>query len=374
MELVFTGEFPPMVGGIGRYVHSRCKHPPRDGLRVLAPRSTGAAEWDAASGLDVVRFPFRHGSSLSLRVRQVLWAQAALASQRGLHDLRLVTACHVFPFAWAATRARRRPRVAVFCHGAELMRSMLSRTARLIYRNTMARCDTYICNSPLTADTMIQQGWDRTRIVLIPPTVDASRFVPGLDGSKFRNAWTEHGRWGPVLLTVCRLDDIGKGIDQVLRVVARLRPNYPEIRYVLVGDGPARTTYEAMARELGIAENVIFAGRVSDADLPLCYAACDAFILMSRIVPDVGYYEGFGIVYLEAMACGKPVIVSSEAGFRDFVHDGETGLLVDPKRPDEIERACLDLLRDPTRAAQMGSRAVSFAQRPPDWSPLERLQ
>jgi len=244
---------------------------------------------------------------------------------------------------------------------------------RWVFRNTFPQVDLYIANSLMTADTLVSYGCDRSRIRVIPPPVDADRFRPGLDGSALRRQWTEDGAAGPVLLTVCRLDDVGKGIDTVFQVLPRLKERFPEIRYVVLGGGPSREKYERMARELGVDRHVIFAGRISDAELPLCYAACDVFLLLSRRVPTLGYYEGFGIVYREAMACGKPVIVSKEAGFRDYVTHGEDALLVKPTDLEEVRQACTDLLENPAAAASMGERARGFASRRTDWSPLNEF-
>lgn len=375
MELVFTGEFPPVRGGVGSYVYARCKQPPADGLRVLAAEAPGDRDWDQSSRLDIRRFRYRFGESLMLRARQARWASAALEVELRQTTFRLVTANVIWPFGWVATRQKNRGhRVAMFCHGAELLRAMLSAPARWLYRHAMPLVDRYIANSPQTADILVSHGWDRARIRVIPPPIDSTRFHPDLDGSALRSHWTEGGTRGPVLLTVCRHDDLGKGIDVMLSVIMQLRERFPDIRYILVGDGPLRPRYEKMASDLGLEEHVVFLSRVGHEDLPRCYAACDVFVLMSRRVPEVGYCEGFGIVYREAMACGKPVIVSKHAGFRDYVVDGETGLLADPTRVDEIARTCADILGDPARAARMGERSVQFATMPADWSTLDELR
>jgi phosphatidylinositol alpha-1,6-mannosyltransferase len=374
MELVFSGEYPPMKGGIATYIHSRCRQPPGDGLRLLAAEVGGGRAWDESSGIDTRRFSYRHGRSLPLRARQAGWATAALHDELRRDRYRLVTANIIWPFGWAASlRKRRDHRVAVFCYGAELLRASLSGATRWIYRQAMASVDRYIAVSNMTADVLLSHGWDRDRIRVIPPPINTSSYHPGIDGSSLRDRWTQQGRLGPVLLTVCRLDDRGKGIDTLLKALVVLRERFPDILQVFVGGGPLRENYEAQTRELGLERNVIFAGRVDDDALPLCYAACDAFVLASRIVPEMGYCEGFGIVYREAMACGKPVVVSREAGFRDYVIDGETGLLVDPNRPEEIARACADLLEDPRKSAEMGRRAARFAEQSADWSPLDEL-
>ena len=128
-----------------------------------------------------------------------------------------------------------------------------------------------------------------------------------------------------------------------------------------------------MAEERHLERHVSFAGIVSDEDLPACYAACDLFLLLSRQDLNRGFYEGFGIVYREAMACGKPVIASTEAGAKDIVRHGENGLLADPRNSDEAFRAIVEVLSNPQAASAMGQFAVAVASAPPDWSVLDEL-
>lgn len=376
MELVFTGEFPPMKGGIGSYVFSRCCFPPPDGLRVLAAQILDESRcWDAGSGLDIRRFSYRHGSSLLLRLAQLRWANHALALELSEHRYRAVTANLILPFAWVACRHKRKRghRVAAFCHSGDVLRPLFSAPTRYLYLQALKLIDLFIANSSLTAEKLMEQGCRSERIVVIHPPVDVKRFNPNIDGSVLRESWTNNGTCGPVLLTVSRLDELGKGIDSVLRALPRLRREFPDMRYVIVGDGPSRPKYEAMVRELHCGTSVVFAGSVADDLLPKCYAACDVFILATRPVPEIGFYEGFGIVYREAMACGKPVIVSSEAGACEIIVAGENGIVVDPTSVDDISEACLQLFRQPGAAAAMGKNAIAAARLRPDWSAVDVL-
>ena len=244
---------------------------------------------------------------------------------------------------------------------------------RVSSTGAMALIDVCVANSSLTAGKLVSQGWHPERIVVIHPPVDRTRFHPGVDGSRIRRAWTRDGAVGPVLLSVTRLDELGKGIDTVMGLLPRLRKHFPDIRYVLVGDGPSRRRYEALARSFNVAPHVIFAGRVADEELPGCYAACDLFLLLTRPVPRDGFYEGFGIVYREAMACGKPVVVSNEAGTHDIIVHGENGLLADPDNPEDCADTILLVLGNAPAATKMGKRAVGVALREADWSPLNDL-
>ena len=133
----------------------------------------------------------------------------------------------------------------------------------------------------------------------------------------------------------------------------------PDAVYVIVGDGDDRPRLEARARELGIANAVHFAGAVSVTELHASYEDCQVFAMPPRT--DVGDAvprgEGFGIVFLEAMAHGKPVVGPRVGAPAEFIRSGEHGFLVDPTQPSEIAQALVDLLREPERARQMGCSA-----------------
>lgn len=374
-ELLFTGEFPPMKGGIGSLMYARCLCPPSGGLTVAAANASGAGDWDQVARIPVHRFQYRHGSGYALRLKQLFWARKALRHELRRTDYRRIVANVLFPFGWVAARMKQPGQHAVlFCHGAELLGAQTTAIGKWIFRDTVRRMDLLVANSLLTEETLTSLGCNPSKICVIPPPVDTKRFHPNIDGTELRRTWTGFSANGPVLLTVCRLDTIGKGVDTLLHILPRLRRRFPEIRYVVVGDGANRADYEEQARRNGVDDSTIFAGRVSDEDLPRYFAACDAFILLSRKIPALGYYEGFGIVYREAMACGKPVIVSDEAGFRDYVDAGQDGFVVSPRDPDGVYEACAKVLADSALRTSMGRRAIAFASRPPDWSPLSTFE
>src|SRR5205085_3283125 len=120
-------------------------------------------------------------------------------------------------------------------------------------------------------------------------------------------------------------------------ILPLLSRDIPNIAYLIVGDGSDRLRLEQKARQLGVAERVIFAGHISEEEKPDHYRLADAYVM-----PSSG--EGFGIVYLEALACGIPVIGSKIDGSRDALRDGRLGILVNPKDSDELRAAILQAL------------------------------
>jgi phosphatidylinositol alpha-1,6-mannosyltransferase len=191
-------------------------------------------------------------------------------------------------------------------------------------------------------------------IDIVYPGVDTAAFAP--DAEARRVAREKLGLADRrVLLTVSRLA-ANKGHARVIEVLSRLRERFPDLVYVIVGEGGERAVLEARAAELDVADVVRFEGRV--ADTRAYYAACDVFAMPSGRPSAAGKAgEGFGISYVEAGSQGVPVVASGSGGGTDIVIDGETGRLVDPGDANALESAIAGLLADPADARRMGDAA-----------------
>lgn len=169
------------------------------------------------------------------------------------------------------------------------------------------------------------------------------------------------------LLTVSRLDLNApyKRHDLVLRAVAALAAEYPNLAYHIVGDGPYRADLEALASELGIEDRVDFLGRIPEESLADENAAAYAFVMPSRISLDPPEGEGFGLVYLEAGIYGVPSVAASGGGSTETVLDGVTGILVTPDSLDSLVAGIRKLLDDKVLRDQLGKmaplRAIEFS-------------
>jgi phosphatidylinositol alpha-1,6-mannosyltransferase len=141
-----------------------------------------------------------------------------------------------------------------------------------------------------------------------------------------------------------------------------------DVGYVVVGTGPDRDRLERLAASLGVLERVRFAGFVPDDLLPSYYHGCDLFALISRHAPGRAAVEGFGIVFLEAGACGRPVLGGRSGGVADAVAEGESGLLVDPGDVEEVAGALSRLLTDGALARRLGEGGRQRVQRSFDWA------
>nr|WP_242028538.1 glycosyltransferase [Pseudanabaena sp. FACHB-2040] len=139
-------------------------------------------------------------------------------------------------------------------------------------------------------------------------------------------------------MTVARLwaGDIYKGVDVTIRALPAIAATIPTVKYLIIGRGDDQPRLAQLAQDLGIADRVVFAGFVPTAQLPDHYRLADAYVMPSQ--------EGFGIVYLEAMACGIPVLAGDADGSADPLQDGRLGWRVPHRDPQAVARACIEIL------------------------------
>lgn len=192
-----------------------------------------------------------------------------------------------------------------------------------------------------------EQGLPRERFRLLPNAFDPDSFRIGPKTEYLLRRY-DLAADQPVILTVGRLSTAEryKGQDRILRILSGVREQIQnskgegrnsEIRYLIVGDGDDRPRLEGLAEELDVRDAVIFGGKIPIEELNDHYNLCDLFAM-----PSTG--EGFGIVFLEALACGKPVLAGNKDASRDALLDGEIGVLVDPDNPAELRDAMVSIL------------------------------
>lgn len=207
--------------------------------------------------------------------------------------------------------------------------------------------------------TIAQHSLSNPRALILHPTLPREKTSPP---STAPTSLDDGQR--PVVLTVGRLasSERYKGHDVMLEAWPSVLRRLPDAEYWIVGGGDDLARLEAKARELGIAASVRFAGPVSPEELAVCYHRCCVFAMPARTELDARAPrgEGFGIVYLEAMARGKPVVGPRVGAPAEFIRDGEHGLLVDPASASEVAGALIELLGDPERARRMGESARQF--------------
>jgi phosphatidylinositol alpha-1,6-mannosyltransferase len=233
-------------------------------------------------------------------------------------------------------------RTAVVMYGGELNRLGSKSNLRRLLVATINRCDEVIVVSSYTANQFAEQGVNRSRIKILTPAVDSERYQPGPYHPPAPLAG-ETEFHGITLLTVATLVK-RKGHASVISVLPRILAKFPSTRYVILGDGPCRAKLMAQVESLGLEKSVHFLGRLTDEEVVEWLHACDIFVMPSVKLQSKFGEEGFGIVYLEANACGKPVVGGDSGGVRDAVVHGVTGLLVDPQDGEALYEALDQLI------------------------------
>lgn len=171
-----------------------------------------------------------------------------------------------------------------------------------------------------------------------------------------------------VLLTISSLNYLYKGHDLVIDALQIIRKKVPNICYIIVGDGKYKEYLEDKVKKMGLEDFVIFTGKVSEKELVKFYNLCDIFVMPSGGDEEKGEVEGLGLVYLEANACGKPVIGLKKGGAVDAIVDNETGLLLSRKDPDELSEIILKLLCDEELSNSLGKNGYYRVKKKFDWN------
>jgi len=271
---------------------------------------------------------------------------AAFRAAGGKPSLVIALHPHLAPVVWAMRLRSRKFHSIVFAHGIEVWRPL-----GWPRRAALRRASLVIGPSADTVQHLISQQAIRPE--------KTQRVAWGLDPEfEERVAAKVHPelpagfpRDGKIILTVGRWDpsERYKGADTLIAALPRLLQSAPDTFLVLVGDGKDRPRLEQLARDAGVSGRTRFLHGLTQDELFACYAACQVFALPSR-------GEGFGLVFLEAMAHGKPVIGGAYGGIPDVIEDGVTGLLVLYGNTQCLSDALESLLIDPARAMEMGMR------------------
>jgi phosphatidyl-myo-inositol dimannoside synthase len=275
-------------------------------------------------------------------------------------DLVVCGHLHLLPAAWLSARLRG-ARLALIIHGVEAWAPSQKIVANWLAR----RVDAVIAVSRYSAEQFA--GWSKVpieRAFVLPNCVDLDTFQPGPRDLALLERYGLKAH--KVILTLGRLasQERRKGFDEVIELMPRLLKRFPDLKYLIVGEGDDRPRLEAKADSYGVANHVIFTGRIPESEKVAHYNLADAFVMPST-------WEGFGIVLIEAAACGVPVIGSRADGSREALRDGLLGRLVDPRKPEELIEAVTAVLQNPSpRARADGIDTFSiqnFRARVADW-------
>ena len=347
--LVSSNYFPPQVGGISAMMAALYEHLGPTRVCCLTGVSASPTGADKHGGGRVYR---RSAAFAPPRARRaVLWG--LVLAEIMMRDRPQATQIATIDDGHLGVWLRRWLRLPflVYAHGNEILDVLQGTWPR--QRVDLQAADRIVANSRFTAGLVEQAGVDRGRIHVIHPGCDSERFRPRPIDRALRERLLGARAGGRVVLTVGNLVE-RKGHDMVIQALARVIRRVPDATYLIVGEGPYRDDLDRLARTAGVRDRVVFAGRVDTDELPDIYALSDVFVMPSRVRPAACDVEGFGLVFLEANACGKPVIGGRTGGIPEAIVDGKTGFLVEPESVADIVEHLGIILTNNELAGEMG--------------------
>jgi phosphatidylinositol alpha-1,6-mannosyltransferase len=354
--LFITNDFGPRAGGIETFVHGLIERLPKGSVIVYTSAQPNAAsfdnKWLQDFGVEVIR----DRSKILLPTPRVIKACQKLISDRKLSKVAFGAAAPLGIMARAMRRAGAR-RIVTLTHGHEVWWAKVppfSLAMRFMSKNIDAI--TYLGDYTRGEISKALRKDDVGKLVQIAPGIDVEHFIP-TDSSILRAELCLTDK--SVIISVGRLVH-RKGQDKLIAALPAIKAAIPNVHLVLVGVGPHQDYLEKLAVKLQVADCVTFIGRINYAELPKYICVGDIFAMPSRSRFFGLEVEGLGIVYLEASACGLPVVGGKSGGAPDAVLVGETGVVVDGTNSSEIAEACIDLLNNPELCALMGANGRAW--------------
>ena len=348
--LCITNDFGPRAGGIETFVIGLIERLPRSRVIVYTSAQDNShaydRKWLEDYGVEVVR----DKAKILLPTPGVAYCVKALVRERDISTVFFGAAAPLGLLSRGLRKAGAKHIVAL-THGHEVWWSKVwpfTMAMKFISRhvNHLTYLGEYT-RSAIARSITVQAA---ASMVKIAPGIDADHFSP-LDASELRRELGLTDK--KVIVSVGRLVH-RKGQDVLIEAMPSIIKEVPEAHILMIGEGPYRSYLETRVKTLGLQERVTFIGRIQYAELPRYICAGDLFVMPSRSRLAGLEVEGLGIVYLEASACGLPVIAGNSGGAPDAVLAGKTGLVVEGSKKDAVASAVVELLLDPKRSQAMG--------------------
>jgi phosphatidylinositol alpha-1,6-mannosyltransferase len=350
--LLLFWNFPPEIGGTPTLYYNICKELKSDSFVVVAQKSLGWEQFDIKQNFKIYRInKFSH---IDHRIfSEVVFVLHVLIKERisrilfGHINFNLTALIFKFIF---------RKNYYLYAHGEEISGSFGGKYYRFLKYKSIKHAKGVVAVSDFTAN-LIRKYNSNVRVIY--NAVDAREFRPI---PKNTTSIAKYGLQGKkVLLTLSRMEE-RKGIDKVIKILPRVVNICPEVKYLVVGTGQEEENLKKMCVDFGIQKNVVFIGEIKQEQIVEHYNLCDIFIMPNREVKDKNT-EGFGIVFLEANACGKPVIGGNAGGVPSAIKDGYNGFLVDGNNEDDILEKTMLLLKDDQLRERMGQNGLEWVKK-----------
>ncbi|UCD85134.1 MAG: glycosyltransferase family 4 protein [Deltaproteobacteria bacterium] len=371
--LLITQDFPPQGGGMQEYYLNICLNLPPEEIVVTVPKVEGYQEADKKLPFKVYRapFPIRKAKIFTYNLIWLLQLIWIIRKER----ISTVQCGVILPIGYLSLILKwiTRTKYVIYFHGKDILvareKAVRSRFKKRLLDRIISRSSRLIVNSKYTLRILDGLNVHRDKCEVIYPGVELGFFRRiSVSPEIIKRYNLENKR---IILFVGRLIK-RKGVDNVLLALPKVIEKIPNLKYLIVGKGDDEIRLRKIVEDVGLDRYVDFLGYISREDLLHVYNTSDVFVMASREVKSQSTIEGFGIVYLEANACGVPVVGGRSGGIPEAVIDGETGLLVDSDNIEEISQAILRILKDEHFARELGEKGRQRAEAEFSWDKITK--
>ena len=367
--LCVTNDFGPRAGGIETFVHGLIERIPHGSVTVYTSSQNGSADfdrqWRENFGVTVIR----DKSKILLPSPRVLKATQKLVRDEKFERIFFGAAAPLGLLSHGLRRAGA-TRLVALTHGHEVWWAKLW-PFKLMLRHIGSGLDvmTYLGEFTKGEISKALRADDKSAMVHIAPGIDTTHFAPQGDLTDLRRELDLEGK--RIIVSVGRLVH-RKGQDTLVESLPMILKEFPDAHLIFVGVGPHLEFIHKRAIQLGVLSNISFLGKVPYQEIPQFIALGEIFAMPSRSRFAGLEVEGLGIVYLEASACGLPVVGGKSGGAPDALLEGETGFAVDGRSSRAVADAILHLLRDPALGVAMGRRGREWIIEKWEWKRWSR--
>lgn len=335
--LLLTENFPPIEGGSGRWFWELYSRLDPENVVIVTHDVDDAEAMDNRIQSKVIRLPL-HSTEWGLKSLKGLKfyykttsALRRLVNEYNIDEVHCGRVIHEGVSAWLLSLFTNL-KFRCFVHGEDVQTAVTSREQALLVKQVCKRATSLICNSDNSKQLACKLGFSNgEKCFVLHPGVDIERFVPRDRDNEFRAKMGWEDRF--VVLTVGRLQQ-RKGQDFLIQALPRIVERIPNVLYVVIGGGDFKHQLGDLVNQLSLHEHVQFLSGLDDQTLISCYQQCDKFVLPNRTIGND--IEGFGMVLVEAQACGKHVIAGDSGGTKETMHVGVTGNILDCSSVDSL--------------------------------------
>ncbi|MBU2063240.1 MAG: glycosyltransferase family 4 protein [Candidatus Omnitrophica bacterium] len=368
--LIVASDFKPLSGGIAEYTYHMAKVLLAGGnnIAILAPLMDGCKEFDKTCPVEVIRYDADYLYSLN-KLRRYIKEFRLLSSliRKNKIDVIIGNCLCTNPYIYWLVAKILGKVSCVFVHGADIL--LHSKGIDQFKKNLVLKnVNMVFCNTKFTQKRAIALGVPSAKTFVAYPGVSIAEFEAGDKGAASLPVQKLRLENKKIVFALGRLLE-RKGQDTLIRAMPKVLKEAPETVCIIGGEGPYGDKLKRLASEYGVEKQVIFVGQVYEEQRQAYYDICDVFVMVNRQLKN-GDAEAFGMVFLEANICYKPVIGGRSGGVPEAVVHDKTGFLVDPLNIDEVAEKIIYLFKNPQVAKQMGEAGKQWVKDNFTWDKL----